>query len=708
MTPLGSKNRSKPAIKVHSTISLRKIGRYGPPGTNVREWISARIPVHWIQEIPMERTGGSPAVHCLDRSCQSRLIRRTKGRSTPSSKAFYTNYCINYVVSVGQAETCGSIHGPLVETYICRYRDLVGYVLNKLNDAKNIYLFKNKNNTLLNRFLPRQKRQNEAGHSIPPLPWAEEAAAAAAERQNEASHSPHSLPPFPGAEEAAAAAAERETAADHSSKDKLSVKDNYTGQNHQTSLAENESMQNSMRRIVGLCSQTRKNAPAKQSTCKSPTCSISAMSMFSFRQSQLDLANQATTTNQPPGPAAAGQTTDSAGDLAGGGEMDTTAVAPQTDGGEPSKIEETAAAAAIPGLVQPKTKNQKKNERRKRNRQATTPLFRKSLPIRNPTGGLLAWEEWRQMRVNKFQVNFRRFKTNPLPGIAGGSLHFRNITVHKVSIKVSNHSKIMFRKVYIYLRKMFRKVYIYLPKMFRENPTIKVSRQMQIMFRKAIVYSKHNTKMKRLQVLMADWCATELINDTENEKYPDHDKLIVYEYMWIDKTECPQGKRPRDMPSTERKGYGQILAKDQEAVDLAETAFRETSLFQNSETNAKMYPQMEKREHDTRACFMASMHYATYNAGFEDKGRYWKYLQQRKGWPSLQEGFEIEKTWIFPKNNPEAPTRVVHCMKLSKEWENTIKDLPKKWNDKNKKDDYILFTMAGDITMDLRQTGGEM
>ena len=65
------------------------------------------------------------------------------------------------------------------------------------------------------------------------------------------------------------------------------------------------------------------------------------------------------------------------------------------------------------------------------------------------------------------------------------------------------------------------------------------------------------------------------------DKYPDHDRLIVNHYMWVDGMVAPPGKKLSEMPPNERKGYGQILSNYEEAVQLAYNAFRETTQFHN-------------------------------------------------------------------------------------------------------------------------------
>ena len=191
-------------------------------------------------------------------------------------------------------------------------------------------------------------------------------------------------------------------------------------------------------------------------------------------------------------------------------------------------------------------------------------------------------------------------------------------------------------------------------------------------------------------------------------KYPDHDKLIINHYMWIDDKNMvvPPGKNLRELPPTERKGYGQILANFQEAVDLAYQAFQETSLFYHPETKVKLGPKMEKREHDTRATYMIIMDIATYKAGGEHNGRLWRYIQERREWPTF-DGFQIIQTWTFPKTVPEEDrNRVVQCLKTDWMWEEIIKQLPTIRNEKTKEDENILNTPAGPIRFELRRPGG--
>ena len=190
------------------------------------------------------------------------------------------------------------------------------------------------------------------------------------------------------------------------------------------------------------------------------------------------------------------------------------------------------------------------------------------------------------------------------------------------------------------------------------------------------------------------------------DKYPDHDRLIVNHYMWVDGMVAPPGKKLSEMPPNERKGYGQILSNYEEAVQLAYNAFRETTQFHNPETKVKIYPKMEKREHDTRAVFMIMMDIATYRAGGEQNGRLWTYIQGRKNWPAF-DGFTIEKTYTFPKKLPEEERhRVVLCLKADWVWEEIIKGLPKAFNERSKEWEHVLNTPMGPIAFEPRRPGG--
>ena len=368
-------------------------------------------------------------------------------------------------------------------------------------------------------------------------------------------------------------------------------------------------------------------------------------------------------------------------------------------------------APAIPGaaFVQAKTKTQKANERRRKNRKEGKPKYAKSLPILAPDGRQLNIDQWRDMRVcQKFNYIIRKY--------CFPSAYYEE-----------NHCCVIF-KVAIHIQKLFRKVAANRTATFRKNLICKPNTFHSPLGRKIYntsprLYNIPSPPPERilckpltpyinpvspdwLQLKLVDWMSKILAK--EPEKFPDHSRLIVNQYMWVDQTVAPEGKKPRDLPDEQRMGYGQILSDFQEAVDLAERGFRETTQFVDNVTKAPLAPKMVQRAHDTRSCFMASMHVAVYRAGFEQNGFAWNYLKREiyKDWPEDFNGFEIEQMWQLPKNKPDKPEKIVLCLKLLKEWEDTFTAIPSVFNVNRKKHERVLNTPFGPMELEKRCPGG--
>ena len=206
------------------------------------------------------------------------------------------------------------------------------------------------------------------------------------------------------------------------------IKDNYTTRIHTTSYCGQINKKNTLRKSVDTCAHV-KNVRDNQISFVSFVHEGDGKMSHVFKPSALDAATRASAASGS-GPAGGGDEFDAI-------EEDITEVPAAK--GEPQKRRNEAGfvtliqciyicaqpttylgpststaggngAANIPGAVfvglgEPKTKQsrtQQRNARRKKQRQAKTPLYEKSLPINDPDGNPLTLHQWREMRVSRY------------------------------------------------------------------------------------------------------------------------------------------------------------------------------------------------------------------------------------------------------------------------------------------------------------------